>query len=193
MTHAGPVDTLTSRFVIAWAICFLFAKIKGVKIHWKNSLQLLPMGLCYPLGFFLFQGFGLIYATSGEAGILAATGPIFTVIIAAVFIKERYNLIQSFSILLSVAGVIYIAIKTGSSLDSIAGIALLLLSAIVGAGYAVLNRVLVRSFSTFEITESPSKAWLNLKTERSFPCKLPVCHVVRRHVQRVTSERMRFV
>ena len=94
----------------------------------------------------------MVYATSGEAGILAATGPIFTAIIAAVFIRERYNVIQSFSILLSVAGVIYIAAKTGSSLDSIAGIALLLLSALAGAGYAVLNRVLVRSFSTFEIT-----------------------------------------
>ena len=152
VTLAGPIDTLAFRFVIAWAVCFLFARINGVKIRWKNSLRLLPLALCYPLGFFLFQGFGLIYATSGEAGILAATGPIFTAIIAAIFIRERYNLIQSFSILLSVAGVIYIAIKTGSSLDSIAGIALLLLSAIVGAGYAVLNRVLVRSFSTFEIT-----------------------------------------
>jgi len=98
------------------------------------------------------QGFGLLFATSGEAGILAATGPIFTAIIAAMFIKERYNLIQSLSILLSVSGVIYIAIQTGSSLDSIVGIALLLLSAIAGAGYAVFNRVLVRSFSTFEIT-----------------------------------------
>ena len=152
VTQAGPVDTLAFRFVIAWAICFLFARITGVHFDWKNSLRLLPMALCFPLGFFLFQGFGLLYATSGEAGILAATGPIFTAIIAAMFIKERYNLIQSFSILLSVAGVIYIAAKTGSSLNNIAGIALLLLSAIAGAGYAVFNRVLVRSFSTFEIT-----------------------------------------
>jgi len=152
VTQAGPVDTLAFRFVIAWAICALFAQIKGIRFDWKNSLQLLPLGLCYPLGFFLFQGFGLLYATSGEAGILAATGPIFTAIIAAIFIKERYNLIQSFSILLSVAGVIYIAVQQGSSLNNLAGTALLLLSAIAGAGYAVCNRVLVRSFSTFEIT-----------------------------------------
>jgi drug/metabolite transporter (DMT)-like permease len=154
VTLAGPVDTLAFRFVIAWAVCFLFARTKGIRprFGWKNSLCLLPMGLCYPLGFFLFQGFGLLYATSGEAGILAATGPIFTAIIAAAFIRERYDLIQSFSILLSVAGVIYIAVQQGASLDNIAGISLLLLSALAGAGYAVLNRVLVRAFSTFEIT-----------------------------------------
>ena len=152
VTQAWPVDTLAFRFVTAWAICALFARLKGIRFDWKNSLPLLPMALCYPLFFFLFQGFGLLFATSGEAGILAATGPIFTAIIAAVFIKERYNLIQSISILLSVTGVIYIAIQQGASLNNLAGIVLLLLSAIAGAGYAVCNRTLVRSFSTFEIT-----------------------------------------
>jgi drug/metabolite transporter (DMT)-like permease len=109
------------------------------------------MALCFPVGFFAFQGFGFLFASSGEAGILNAMGPIFTAIIAAVFIRERYNLIQSCSILLSVAGVIYIAVQQGASLDNVAGIALLLLSALAGAIYAVSNRVLIRSFSSFEI------------------------------------------
>ena len=156
VTLAGPVDTLAFRFVIALAVCVFIARIKGIRprFDWKNSLRLLPLGLCYPLGFFLFQGFGMLYATSGEAGILASTGPIFTAMIAAVFIRERYNFIQSFSILLSVAGVIYIAVQKGASLDpgNIAGIVLILLSALSGAGYAVLNRLLVRSFTSFEIT-----------------------------------------
>ncbi len=156
VTLAGPVDTLAFRFLIALAVCVLYAKIKGIRPRFdlKNSLRLLPMGACYPLGFFLFQGFGLLYASSGEAGILNATGPIFTAIIAATFIRERYNPVQCFSILLSVAGVVYIAYPKGASLDpgNIAGIALILLSALSGAGYAVANRALVRSFTTFEIT-----------------------------------------
>ncbi len=156
VTLAGPVDTLAFRFLIALAVCVFYAKFMGIRPRFdlKNSLRLLPMGLCYPLGFFLFQGFGLLYATSGEAGILSATGPIFTAIIAATFIRERYNLIQCFSILLSVAGVIYIAYQKGASLDpgNLVGIVLILLSALSGAGYAVFNRSLIRSFTTFEIT-----------------------------------------
>ncbi len=156
VTLAGPVDTLAFRFLLALAACVLYAKLKGIRPRFdlKNSLRLLPMGCCYPLGFFLFQGFGLLYATSGEAGILAATGPIFTAIIAAMFSRERYNPIQCFSILLSVAGAIYIAYQKGASFDpgNIVGIVLILLSALSGAGYAVLNRVLVRRFTTFEIT-----------------------------------------
>ena len=156
VTLAGPFDTLAFRFVIALAVFFLYAKFSGLRLRlgWKSSLQLLPLALCYPFGFFLFQAFGLAHASSGEAGILAATGPIFTAIIAATFIRERYNLLQVFSILLSVAGVIYITVQKGASLDpsNIAGIALILLSAISGAGYAVLNRTLVRSFTSFEIT-----------------------------------------
>ena len=153
VTQAGPVDTLAFRFVIAFVLCFAYTRLKGIRpnFDWKNSLRLLPMALAFPVGFFAFQGFGFLFATSGEAGILAAMGPIFTAIIAAVFIKERYNLIQLLSILLSVAGVIYIAVQQGASLDNVTGVALLLLSALAGATYAVLNRVLVRSFSSFEI------------------------------------------
>ncbi len=156
VTRAGPVDTLAFRFLIALAVCIGYARLRGIRPRFdlKNSLRLLPMGLCYPLGFFLFQGFGLLHATSGEAGILTAMSPIFTAIIAAAFIRERYNLLQCLSILLSVAGVVYIAYRKGASLDpdNIAGIVLILLSALSGAGYAVLNRVLVRRFTTFEIT-----------------------------------------
>jgi len=57
VTQAGPVDALAFRFVIAWTICFIFARIKGVRprFGWKNSFRLLPMALCYPAGFFLFR------------------------------------------------------------------------------------------------------------------------------------------
>jgi drug/metabolite transporter (DMT)-like permease len=153
VTQVGPIDTLAFRFVIALIALHFFARLRGIRVSfdWKNSLRLLPMGLCYPFGFFLFQGFGLLYADSGEAGILASIGPIFTAVIAAIFIRERYNFIQSFSILLSVAGVVYIAVQQGASLNNVAGVTLLLLSSLCGAGYAVLNRVLVRSISTFEI------------------------------------------
>ena len=142
VTQAGPVDTLMFRFVIALFLCILYTRFKGIRLSfdWKNSLRLLPMALCFPLGFFLFQGFGLMYASSGEAGILNAMGPIFTAILAAVFIRERYNLVQSCSILLSVAGVISIAVQQGASLNNITGIVLILLSALSGAGYAVLKR-----------------------------------------------------
>lgn len=153
---AGPLDIMMFRFVLAFGLCHVYACFRGIRPRFgrENSLRLLPMGLCYPLGFFLFQGYGLLYATSGEAGILGATGPIFTAILAALFIRERYNPAQVLSILLSVAGVVYISVRKGASLDpeNIAGIVLILLSAFSGAGYAVLNRVLVRRFSTFEIT-----------------------------------------
>ncbi len=58
--------------------------------------------------FFGFQIFGLVYIASSEAGIIQATIPIFTMIFSIIFLKERPSILQKLSILLSVAGVVYI-------------------------------------------------------------------------------------
>ncbi|MGI6645486.1 MAG: EamA family transporter [Limnochordia bacterium] len=50
---------------------------------------MLPLALLYPVLFFGLQTAGLVYATSVEGGIISATSPIFTLILATVFLKEK--------------------------------------------------------------------------------------------------------
>ncbi|WP_082112332.1 DMT family transporter [Paenibacillus sp. DMB20] len=108
----------------------------------------------YPLGFFALQTFGLLHATSSEGGILYAVTPILTMLLAFVFLKEVTTLLQKLSIFLSVLGVVYIFMMKGSSFDlsSITGILLLFLSCLAFAGYSVLARSLLKTFSPLEIT-----------------------------------------
>ena len=156
ISESNPLDTLAFRFTVAFltvSLLILF-KIVKVEIRLKSYTKLLPLTILYPTLFFSFQAFGLQSVPSSEAGILFATIPILTTIMASIFLKEQTTSIQKVSIILSVIGVIYIFLMKGSSLSfaSWSGILLLLISCLSSAGYAVLTRSLVRTFKPLEIT-----------------------------------------
>lgn len=156
LKFASPMDVLAYRFTASLIALMVPIMLKRVHLDYagKNLLQVCSLGLLYPIAFFFFQTFGLVYATSSEGGILQSVTPIFTMLLAAVFLKERTTGYQKLSILLSVAGVIYIFIMKGAGLDitEVLGISLLLLSSIASAGYHVLTRITLRRFSITEVS-----------------------------------------
>lgn len=156
LKHANPVDVLAFRFttsLLALFIPVLFRRVQ-LKFRGKNLRQVVALALVYPITFFALQTFGLLHATSSEGGILLAITPIFTMILAAIFLKEKTTFLQQVSIILSVAGVLYIFIMKGAGLDptETLGIFLLLLSAFVSAGYHILTRITIREFTATEIS-----------------------------------------
>ncbi|PAQ13142.1 EamA family transporter [Bacillaceae bacterium SAOS 7] len=156
LTEASPLDTLAHRFTIAFAFATIPILLKKARITitMKSILPILPLALLYPTLFFTFQVFGLVYTTSSEAGIIQATIPIFTLILATIFLKERSNIWQKFFIFLSVAGVIYIFTMNGLNVEaySLKGAMLILLSALSSACYNVLARKLTKQYSLFTLT-----------------------------------------
>ncbi|WP_020060328.1 DMT family transporter [Bacillus sp. 123MFChir2] len=155
-TITGPLDTLAHRFTVSFltaSIPVLFGFIK-LNITFKNMLSILPVAILYPALFFTFQAFGLVYTSSSEAGIIQATIPIFTMVCASYFLKERTTIWQKFSLLLSVSGVIYIfAMKgLGDHTTSFIGVILILLSALSSAGYNVLARKMTKQFRLIDVT-----------------------------------------
>lgn len=156
LVDASPLDTLAHRFtfsIIAVVILVLLRIIK-INMSWKHILRIMPLGILYPALFFGFQSFGLLHATSSEGGILMALVPIFTVFLASLFLKERTNWGQKLSILLSVAGVMFILIMQGASIqfDHLTGLFLLLLSVLSLAGYSVLARPLAKQYKPMDMT-----------------------------------------
>lgn len=156
LTVASPMDTLAHRFTIAFFIAtipILFKQIQ-IKITMKDILAILPLALLYPTLFFMFQAFGLVYTSSSEAGIIQATIPIFTLILATFFLKEESSHWQKISIFLSVAGVIFILIMNDLNVEtySLKGTVLILLSALATALYTVLARKMTKQYSLFTLT-----------------------------------------
>lgn len=152
---APPLDLLAHRFSASFIVVLILLLLGRVKLKFtfKQLLKILPLAILYPLLFFAFQTYGLQAATAIEAGILTATIPIFTLIMATLFLKEKTNIYQIGSIVASVAGVIYITLKKSSSVEvsSVRGIILILLSTLSFAGYSVLARILTREFSSLHL------------------------------------------
>ncbi|RXZ84868.1 EamA family transporter [Paenibacillaceae bacterium] len=149
-----PLDVLAHRFMIgliALLIPVLLGKVR-ITVTMKEVWRIVPLGVLSPILFFLFQTFGLLNASSGEAGIIVSLVPLFTLPMAMLFLKERSNLRQQLSLLLSVAGAVLIfAMKGDLGGARLEGIALLLLSALSFAGYGVLARPLVRKHAPLEL------------------------------------------
>ncbi len=158
LSYASPIDTLALRFTLSFAaiIVLLATGLWRVSLKGKPWPRLLLLALLYPLGFFTLQAFGLQHASSAEGGILFATTPILTALLAGIFLKETTTPTQKLSILLSVSGVVMIFVMqgTGIQLTNIVGISLLTLSCLVSAGYIVLSRYLLRTFTPTEVTVS---------------------------------------
>ena len=153
---AGPLDILAHRFTTAFVSILILVLFGLVKIDYdaEKIKKMLLLALLYPMAFFAFQTFGLQYATSLEAGILSASSPIITLLLATVLLNEQTNLLQKISIVASVSGVIYITLMKSSSFEisGIKGITLLLLSALSISGYHVMARMLARNFSKIELS-----------------------------------------
>ncbi|MEC0267031.1 DMT family transporter [Paenibacillus anseongense] len=156
LTVASPLDSLAHRFTISLLAATIPVLLGWVKlqIQLRDVLAILPLAVLYPSLFFAFQAFGLQFTTSAEAGIIHATVPIFTMIAAAYFLKERATRLQQLSTLLSVAGVIFIFVMKGTTIDltNMKGTLLILLSALSLAGYSVLARKLTLRLKVFTMT-----------------------------------------
>ncbi len=154
---ALPLDVLAHRFLLSVLVMAIPVSLGWIRVSIRlaDLKRILPLALLSPVLFFSFQIFGLLHASSAEAGIIQATVPIFTMLLAAYFLKERTHLMQKLSLLLSVSGVVLIfALQGGAgwSADHLGGMLLLMGSALSFAGYGVLARPLTRMYNPLELT-----------------------------------------
>lgn len=158
LQYASPVDLLAHRFTAATAglLCFYLLRQKGWPVFdRKKMLPLLLISLFYPILMFSMQTVGLQFTTASEAGILSATAPIFTVILAAIFLKEKNSFRQILFVILSVAGVAFIMYRNGLeaiSSETLKGDFFILLSVVSMAIYFILGRKATQQFDAMDIT-----------------------------------------
>jgi len=156
LIYASSMHVSAIRFTVSLLVLMFFTACKKVNLNFagKDLRKAMILALFYPIAFFALQTLGLVYATSSEAGIIQPIVPIFTIILATRFLKEKTTTYQNLSILLSVFGVLYILIMKGSSLDftKVAGIILLILSNLSYAVNNILTRDVVKQFTVVEIS-----------------------------------------
>lgn len=158
LRYAHPVDFLAHRFTVAALGLFVFFFLSGKKrprFSRRDFFSLLLLSLFYPLLLFSMQTIGLQFTSASEAGILSAVAPIFTVILASIFLKEKNTFLQIIAILLSVTGVVYIMYRNGlgeMTSETLKGDFFILLSVLSMSIYFVLGRKLTQQIPAMDIT-----------------------------------------
>lgn len=150
-----PFVLLAYRFVIAvllLAIPMLTGKRK-IKLRGKNIKPLLLLGLMEPCIYFIGEQYGIRYTNSAFSGVMIAVIPIVTLILAAVFLKDKPTRAQWLFSLLSIAGIIAISLSenSGGSINLL-GVLCLLIAVLTGSAYGVISRGISDEFSVYERT-----------------------------------------
>jgi len=156
LTYVSPVGLISYRFLTAFLVFEALRRFKVVTIRFeKGHLRFwLPVVLCEPILYFIFETYGLVETTSGEAGMMIALIPIFVTVLSMLILKEKPALLQIFFILLSVAGILFIQMsKLGDgSRGEIFGFVLLFAAVLSAAFFTIASRRASQTMKPYELT-----------------------------------------
>lgn len=145
VVYGMPILIVAVRYVLAAGGNFTGQKLGLLHVDLKGKGKrglLVLSAICY-VGSYLLEVIGLMYAPSIVSGILLATMPIWSEIIAAVVLKERTTLAQNFFLLLSACSVITMFLF--SSFDSLRGVSVKgFVMLLIGCIFEAVNNVIIR-------------------------------------------------
>ncbi|MGI6320125.1 MAG: DMT family transporter [Bacteroidales bacterium] len=157
LNASNSYDLLAHRFSIALVFVVLlkiFGLIKIGKIERKEWLKIIGVSFFYPILCFGFQTVGMEYSTASQAGIIFALLPIFTLIAASLFLKEKSSILQKTGIGISVTGLIFIFSQNLSSSGetNIYGVILMLLSVFSMVVYYMIAKKIMQKHNSITLT-----------------------------------------
>lgn len=156
LTYEGQLLILAQRFTFAFLGLLIFLVIRPInlRLNWKETVIIFNISLFYPIIFFSSQILGLNQTTVTEAGIIQAIAPAITVLLASVFLKEHVKQMQGIGICLSVAGVVFLQVMSGSGNYEfhLIGNLLIVLSVLATAIWQVMSRSATKTIAPIQIT-----------------------------------------
>ncbi len=153
------INLTIMRFFV---VCVTFLILIVLKRNWFSKIHKKDIPSIFLLGFFgvMVYHFGLNYGeqyiTAGAASLIIATSPVYILILAAVFLKEKITFFKFLGIILALFGVIIISIlgKQGETIQiqtAFAAIAVLI-AAIVSAFYTIAGKKLLSRYNGLSLT-----------------------------------------
>ncbi|GAB4267768.1 MAG: DMT family transporter [Candidatus Rifleibacteriota bacterium] len=151
LSDIPPIFLGFLRFALAAAFFMAFTGKRPLNGIEKDEITTF-LSLAFWGVFVLILGmnFGLIWAPGMAASIISGTPPLFTIILAAVFLKERVRLTQVFSIAVAISGIVLLGGDFSTSVKGIEdwkiwiGCLLTLIPQFAWAMYGILGKKLIK-------------------------------------------------
>ena len=158
LEELNPVNLTIMRLFTVCAIFLLIMLLipkKFSPLHKKDILPLFLLGFLGVVIYHLGLNYGELYISASAASLIIATIPVFTMIFATVFLREKITKKIAVGIPLSLSGVVIISL-TGSAdpfeINYISAAVAVLISALVGAGYTIAGKKLLERYSALSLT-----------------------------------------
>ena len=159
LEELSPVNLTIMRLLVACIVFLILLIVKPNKFSKIQKKDIIPIFLVGFLGIILYHfglNYGEQYISASAASVIIATIPIFVVILAAIFLKEKITLKIVLGVLLSLVGVVVISTVGRSDtlleVKYISGALAVILAAALGAGYTVAGKKMLQRYSALSLT-----------------------------------------
>lgn len=149
----GPGPLALFRFLIASAVLAIYALAARMTMPKARDVPfILLLGFFGITAYHTLLNFGEVTVTAGAASLLIGSGPIFTALLAVVFLGERLRVLGWLGILVSFFGVSLIALGEGEGVQFDIGAILIVLAALATSLYFVFQKPLFQRYSALQFT-----------------------------------------
>jgi drug/metabolite transporter (DMT)-like permease len=140
------------RFLIASVLLAVFTLITRIKLpKLKDIPVIFLLGFLGIAAFHTAQNYGQVTVTAGSAAMIVSSVPIFTAMLATIFLGEKLKLWGWLGIFISFLGVFLIALGEREGVKFDPGVFILLLAAIAAATYFVLQKPYLIRYSALQL------------------------------------------
>jgi drug/metabolite transporter (DMT)-like permease len=149
----SPAHLAVLRFLVASVTLASFAAVMRMRL--PDVIDLPGLVLAGTLGIVIYHlllNAGELTVSAGAASFLANTIPVFTAVLAWLFLKERLPALGWAGIAVSLCGVALIAAGDVGGFQIDRGVLLILGSSASGAGYFILQKHFMKKYTAFEFT-----------------------------------------
>jgi drug/metabolite transporter (DMT)-like permease len=159
LRELSPVNLTILRLFTTCGFFLIFLLIvprKFTPIQKKDIIPLFLLGFFGLVIYHLGLNYGETYISPSVASLIIATIPVFTVIFATFFLKEKITRYIALGVPISLTGVVMISL-TGTSGDPfevtyLSAALAVIVSALVGAGYTIAGKKLLQRYSPLSLT-----------------------------------------
>jgi drug/metabolite transporter (DMT)-like permease len=149
----APGQLAFLRFTTATALLAIYGLFAGLRVPKLRDLPGVILAGAIGITFYnTVLNYGLMTVPAGAASFLMASTPIWTSLLAVLFLGERLNIMGWSGILLSFLGIALIASERGHGLQFSPGALIILAGAISYGVYMVLQKRLLRRYQALEFT-----------------------------------------
>ncbi len=149
----SPGHLVLLRFLTASVALLVYAVISRMPLpERKDIIKILALGFIGITVYHIALTFGELKVTAGSAGLLIASAPIFTAILAFFILKERMRVWGWVGVLLSFLGIALVVRGEGGDVNFEPAALLILLSAISTSIFFVFQKPLLKKYSPLAFT-----------------------------------------